>query len=140
MSHRVTIRYCDGTERAVQVPAGETVLDAADAAGVPIVSECHSGVCGTCVGRCTEGSYSLARALGLSQQEKEQGRVLTCQTLVRSDCVIEVDYPLDGNAAHLVMGEASVVRVEHLGGGAALLTLDVSGLPQRLDFKAGQFA
>lgn len=140
MSHRVTIRYCDGTERAMQVAAGQTVLDAADANGVPIVSECHSGVCGTCVGRCTQGSYSLAHAMGLSQQEKEQGRVLTCQTLVRSDCVIEVDYPLGSNAARLVMGEARVVRVEHLGSGAALLTLDACELPERLDFKAGQFA
>ena len=140
MSHRVTIRYCDGTARAIQVAAGQTVLDAADANAVPIVSECQSGVCGTCVGRCTEGSYSLAHAMGLSQQEKEQGRVLTCQTFVRSDCVIEVDYPFDSNAARLVTGEAGVVRVEHLGSGAALLTLDVSELPERLDFKAGQFA
>jgi NAD(P)H-flavin reductase/ferredoxin/2-polyprenyl-6-methoxyphenol hydroxylase-like FAD-dependent oxidoreductase len=138
-SHRVTIRYCDGTARTMQVAAGQTVLDAADANAVPIVSECQSGVCGTCVGRCTEGSYSLARAMGLSQQEKEQGRVLTCQTLVRSDCVIEVDYPFDSNAARLVVGDAHVVRVEHLGS-AALLTLDVSELPERLDFKAGQFA
>ena len=64
MSHVVTIRYCDGTERAMQVAAGQTVLDAADANAVPIVSECHSGVCGTCVGRCTQGSYSLAHAHG----------------------------------------------------------------------------
>ena len=54
--------------------------------------------------------------------------------------MIEVDYPLGSNAARLVMGEARVVRVEHLGPGAALLTLDVSELPERLDFKAGQFA
>lgn len=140
MSHKVTIRYCDGNARTMQVADGQTVLDAADVNAVPIVSECHSGVCGTCVGRCTQGSYSLAHALGLSQQEKEQGRVLTCQTLVRSDCVIEVDYPLGSNAARLVMGAARVVRVEHLGPGAALLTLDVSELPERLDFKAGQFA
>ena len=63
--------------------------------------------------------------MGLSQQEKEQRRVLTCQTHVRSDCAIEVDYPLGGNAAHLVIGEAIVTRVEHLGPDAALLTLDV---------------
>jgi NAD(P)H-flavin reductase/ferredoxin/2-polyprenyl-6-methoxyphenol hydroxylase-like FAD-dependent oxidoreductase len=136
----VTIRYCDGAERTMRVADGQTVLDAADANAVPIVSECHSGICGTCVGRCTEGSYSLAHALGLSQQEKEHRRVLTCQTLVSSDCVIEVDYPLDSNAARVVMGEARVIRVEHLGPGAALLTLDVSALPGRLDFKAGQFA
>jgi NAD(P)H-flavin reductase/ferredoxin/2-polyprenyl-6-methoxyphenol hydroxylase-like FAD-dependent oxidoreductase len=140
MTHRVTIRYCDGTARAMQVAAGQTVLDAADANAVPIVSECHSGVCGTCVGRCTQGSYSLSHAMGLSQQEKEQGRVLTCQTLVSSDCTIEVDYPFGSNAARLVTGEARVVRVDHLGSSVALLTLDVSGLAERLDFKAGQFA
>ena len=140
MSHRVTIRYCDGTERAMQVAAGQTVLDAADANAVPIVSECQSGVCGTCVGRCTAGLVLARTAMGLSQQEKEQGRVLTCQTFVRSDCVIEVDYPFDSNAARMVTGEAA----RGAGGASwlrrALLTLDVSELPERLDFKAGQFA
>ena len=62
-----------------------------------------------------------ACAMGLSQQEKEQRRVLTCQTFVRSDCVIEVDYPFDSNAARLVTGEAGVVA-----GGASWLRRSIA--------------
>ena len=140
MSHRVTVRYSDGAVLVVPVAPGQTVLDAAEAHGVPIVSECQSGVCGTCVGLCTQGSYAMGDAVGLSRQEKEQRRVLTCQTQVQSDCLIEVDYPLTGNAAHIVVGDATVARIERLGPDTALLALDVSALPEPLHFKAGQFA
>jgi NAD(P)H-flavin reductase/ferredoxin/2-polyprenyl-6-methoxyphenol hydroxylase-like FAD-dependent oxidoreductase len=122
------------------VEPGQTVLEAADANGVPIVSECQSGVCGTCVGRCTRGDFTLGQALGLSEQEREQRRILSCQTRVESDCVIELDYPLGANAARLVSGEVSLLRVDRLGDGAALVLLDVSTLAELPTFKPGQFA
>jgi NAD(P)H-flavin reductase/2-polyprenyl-6-methoxyphenol hydroxylase-like FAD-dependent oxidoreductase/ferredoxin len=140
MSHQVTIRYVDGAERCIPVEASQTVLEAAEANGVPIVSECQSGICGTCVGRCTRGTYVLGYAIGLSQQEKEQRRVLTCQTRVESDCVIEVDYPVGDNAARIVSGEVSAARIERLSPDTALLVVDASSLPEVPVFKAGQFA
>lgn len=140
MSHQVTLRYSDGAERLMPVVEGQTLLEAAEANGAPIVSECESGVCGTCVGRCTKGSYDLAKSIGLSQAEKDQGRVLSCQTRVKSDCVVELDYPLEGNSARIVVGQAVVSRVERLSPDTALLAIDVSGLPDTLRFKPGQFA
>jgi NAD(P)H-flavin reductase/2-polyprenyl-6-methoxyphenol hydroxylase-like FAD-dependent oxidoreductase/ferredoxin len=140
MTHEVTVRYADGAERRMSVAGGQTVLEAAEASGVPIVNECQSGVCGTCVGRCTRGVYVLGQAVGLSQQEREQGRVLTCQTRVESDCLIEVDYPLEGNAASLMVGEVLLARVERLSPETALLVIDVSSLPEALHFRPGQFA
>src|SRR6185503_4560164 len=89
--HQVTVRYSDGAVRSMPVEADQTVLDAAEVHGVPIVSSCQSGICGTCVGRCTQGSYELGNSIGLSAVEKSAGRILNCQTLVKSDCVIELD-------------------------------------------------
>ena len=140
MTHEVMVRYADGTERRMTVEDGQTILEAAEAGGIPIVSECHSGVCGTCVGRCTSGSYALGQALGLSRQEREQGRILTCQTRVQSDCVVELDYPLGDNAARLLVGDAHVTRIERLSPQTALLVLDITQLGETLHFKAGQFA
>ncbi len=140
MVYHVTVRYSDGELRAMPVDAGETILEAAEAHGVPVVNACQSGVCGTCVARCAQGSYDLANSIGLSESEKEQRRVLTCQTRVRSDCTIELDYPLSGNAARIVVGEGVITRIERLSPDTALLVLDISGLPERLEFKAGQFA
>ncbi|MEP7245806.1 MAG: FAD-binding oxidoreductase [Gammaproteobacteria bacterium] len=140
MTHEVTVRYADGAERRMTVESDQTVLQAADTCGVPIVSECQNGVCGTCVGRCTSGEYLLGNVVGLSQQEKEQRRVLTCQMRVQSNCVIEFDYPFGGNAAHLVVGDAKLARVERLSPETVLMVLDVSTLQGVLDFKPGQFA
>ncbi|MEQ9143992.1 MAG: FAD-binding oxidoreductase [Parvibaculaceae bacterium] len=140
MTHQVTICYSDGVARTIPLEPDETVLEAADAHGVPIVSECLSGVCGTCVGRCTGGHADMAHAVGLSAHEIEQGRILNCQTRARSDCTIELDYPFAGNAARMVSGTARIVELEHCSPGIVRLSLDVSGLPSPLTYKAGQFA
>lgn len=140
MTHQVTFRYSDGAERAMSVAEGQTLLEAAEANGIPVVSECEAGVCGTCVGRCTEGKYKIAHSIGLSQPEKDLGRILTCQTRVETDCKVELDYPMSSNAARIVVGEAIVTRVEHLSPDTALLALDVSGLADTVAYKAGQYA
>lgn len=140
MAHEVTLRYSDGAERRITVENNQSVLDAADASGVPLVSQCQSGVCGTCVGRCSNGSYSLACATGISRQEREQGRVLTCQMRVESDCTIEIDYPLGSNAAHLICSEARVTRIERLSPESVLLVVALDSISEPLSFKPGQFA
>jgi len=118
----------------------ESVLEAAEAGGVPIVSACQSGICGTCVGRCTQGTYELGQSIGLNHTEKSQRYILTCQTHVTSDCIIELDYPMGRNAARLVTAEAVVRSLLLLSPGCALLSLDVSAFPEKLEFKPGQFA
>ena len=140
MDHVVTVRYLGGAERTMRVAADQTLLEAAEAAGVPIVSECESGVCGTCVAGCTKGRYQMGRTEGLSDVERENGKILTCQTLVESDCTIELQYPLDDNAATLVLGDGVVTRVEQLSASTALLSIDASGIGQRIDYRPGQFA
>lgn len=136
----VTIRYSDGVERAVSVLPGQTVLAAAELQGVPIVSECRSGICGACVGHCASGSYELGNAEALSDPEKSERSVLTCQTLVRSNCVVELDYAIDDNAARLACGDAVVRSVECISDTTAILALDASSMETPLDFKPGQYA
>ena len=41
--------------RVLGVEAGQSVLDVLQAAGVPVATSCHQGVCGTCVTRVLEG-------------------------------------------------------------------------------------
>ncbi|MDO8290286.1 MAG: FAD-binding oxidoreductase [Parvibaculum sp.] len=140
MTFQVSVRYSDGATHVMPVADGQTILEAADAHGVPIVSECQSGICGTCVGRCTRGEFALDHVAGLSTHEREQGRILTCQTVPRSDCTVEVDYPYAGNAARIVSGAATIAELERLSTNIVRLKLDVSALPEPLSFKPGQFA
>lgn len=140
MDHVVTVRYLGGAERTLRVAPGQTLLDAAEEGGVPIVSECESGVCGTCVASCSRGQFDMGRAEGLSEVEREAGKILTCQATVQSDCVIELQYPLDDNSARLVTGEGIVTGVEIISPTTALLHVDGSGLGEVVQFQPGQFA
>jgi len=136
----VTVRYRDGEERAFPVPPGRTVLTAAEIAGVPLLSECGHGICGACAGYCASGDYQLANGEGLSDDERAGRGILACQTRVGSDCVIEVAYSASDCPARMVSGTARVTSVHLLSENTALLSLDASALPDRLDFRPGQFA
>ncbi|MGQ0698180.1 MAG: FAD-binding oxidoreductase [Panacagrimonas sp.] len=140
MNHTVTVRYLGGIERRMSVAPDQTLLEAAEASGVPIVSECESGICGTCVGICASGRYEMGRVEGLSEVERGDGKVLTCQTTVQSDCVLELQYPAGDNSARLVAGEGRVTRLELVSPTTALLRIDASGLGEPIDYKSGQFA
>jgi NAD(P)H-flavin reductase/2-polyprenyl-6-methoxyphenol hydroxylase-like FAD-dependent oxidoreductase/ferredoxin len=136
----VTLRYADGALRTMEVAARQSVLDAAEAQAVPIVNECQSGICGTCIGHCTSGRYQLGRTEGLSELERQEGKVLTCQMRPLSDCEVELDYPVDANAAALAVGEAVVAGIDLVSPGTAVLRLDARSLQETLRYRPGQFA
>ncbi|OBI84411.1 FAD-binding oxidoreductase [Mycobacterium asiaticum] len=137
---QVTVGYSDGAHKIMPVRPDQTMLDAAEEHGVAIVNECQSGICGTCVASCITGTYEMGRTEGLSDVERADRKILTCQTFATSDCRIEVQYPADDNAALLVTGDALVTAVELMSPSTALLRLDISDWGETLHYKAGQFA
>src|SRR5262245_28533607 len=137
MSHEVTVRYLGGVERRMRVAPGQTILEAAEAAGVPIVSECESGICGTCVGARTSGRVRMGRVEGLSDVERDSGKVLTCQTLVESDCTLELQYPVGDNSARIQSGTGRVVAIERISPNTALLRVDLSGFGESVTWIPG---
>ncbi|MCV7221962.1 FAD-binding oxidoreductase [Mycolicibacterium elephantis] len=138
-AQKITVRYSDGTCKTMTARADQTILEAAEENGIAIVNECQSGICGTCVATCRSGDYEMGRTEGLSDVERDAWKVLTCQTFANSECLIELQYPMDNNAASLVTGHATVTEVQLVSSTTAILRLDVSNMPL-LKFKAGQFA
>ncbi len=60
------------------VPAGQTVLEAAEEHGVAIPSSCRQGQCGTCKTKLLEGNVRMDTEEGLDPHSRAQGFVLTC--------------------------------------------------------------
>ena len=60
-------------------PAGMTLLDAADMAGVVLESSCRTGTCGTCKVRLLEGKVKMHRDDSLTGKELRGQVVLACQ-------------------------------------------------------------
>ncbi|MFP4650745.1 MAG: ASKHA domain-containing protein [Desulfobacterales bacterium] len=71
-------------EKSVSVPAGSTLLDAAKKADVYINASCNGkGACGKCKLIVTSGEVEKIETALLSDNEKQKGYVLACQSRVR---------------------------------------------------------
>lgn len=68
-----------------RVPVDATILDAADEAGVFIDNTCRSGTCGSCRVKLISGTVSMAAEDALTEQDKAEGYILTCQAKIRGD-------------------------------------------------------
>lgn len=86
-----TIVFQPGSTRVGPVPHGETVLRAAQEAGVDIVAPCGgSAVCGRCRIRVLSGEVDSEPNASLSAEEWAQGWRLACRTRVLSDVEVEI--------------------------------------------------
>ena len=75
----------NGTSHSFSCSAEQTVLAAAEVAGVELPSSCCSGVCTTCAARIHEGSVHQPDAMGVKAELQEQGYALLCVAFPRSD-------------------------------------------------------
>lgn len=67
-----------GRDAAVTVKAGETILDAATRAGVPLPFSCAVGGCGSCQCKRVSGEVVMEEPNCLTAAERDAGAVLTC--------------------------------------------------------------
>jgi len=85
-----TIRFLPDQITATAQP-GDNLLDVAARSGVHIRAFCGGdGVCGKCKVRIVEGKTASDEAMPLSQEDKDGGFRLACQTRVLSDLTVEI--------------------------------------------------
>jgi ring-1,2-phenylacetyl-CoA epoxidase subunit PaaE len=77
-------------ERGVQVEPGQTILEAALAAGIDMPFSCAMGGCGSCRVQLTEGDIQMEEPNCLSRAERDQGYVLTCVGRPLTQAKVEV--------------------------------------------------
>lgn len=85
---KVTV-IIDGDEMEINLSSkGQTILDAAQAAGADLPFACKGGVCCTCKAKVMEGSVKMDVNYALEKDEVEAGFVLTCQAHPTSEVVV----------------------------------------------------
>jgi ring-1,2-phenylacetyl-CoA epoxidase subunit PaaE len=84
----------DSENHTVPIAAGETLLQAALAAGIDAPHSCTEGRCGTCMAWLRSGDVSMASTRGLSKRNLESGYVLACQSRPSSSAPIWLDFDL----------------------------------------------
>lgn len=93
MKYSIALNFEDGVTRFIDCNEDEKVLDAAYRQQINLPMDCADGVCGTCKCRADSGEYELNNDYiedALTDEEAEEGLVLTCQMIPKSDCVITV--------------------------------------------------
>ncbi len=78
----------DGEKTHFEQSAKTFVLDAALAAGADIPYACKGAVCCTCRAKVLEGSVEMAMNYSLTEEEVDEGFVLSCQTFPKSPNVV----------------------------------------------------
>lgn len=87
--YRLTIQP---TGDVVEAPENKALLDAALDADVLFPHNCCAGDCGSCMCRVVSGEVEELMDTGhlIDDDEREEGWILGCQTLPRSDIVVDV--------------------------------------------------
>ncbi len=78
----------DGDEYQVEVEDGQTILDAAIDAGIDPPYACKAASCCTCRARVLSGEIKMDANDPLSEEEIEEGFVITCQSHPLTDDVV----------------------------------------------------
>lgn len=80
----------DGVTHRFDIKKGEekTLLEAAQSAGVELPYSCTAGVCATCRCKLKSGQVDMINNYCLEPWELEQGYILSCQAVPRSEKII----------------------------------------------------
>lgn len=135
-----TVKFADRTER-VTVEMGQTILEAALAAGLPYPHGCRSGNCGACKSELIEGEVEMSpySEYALSAAEREQGLILACRSVPWSDVRVRWLDPNETVAHPIRHMTCTVTGLDQATHDIRIVRLAIErGGP--FDFSAGQYA
>ena len=91
MSYRLRLEWRNGRVEDLAAEGGQSVLEAAEAGGVELPFGCRHGACATCAARLRSGTVDHRRSpRALKERHLDEGYVLTCVGVPRTDCRLEV--------------------------------------------------
>ncbi|MBE7928890.1 ring-hydroxylating dioxygenase ferredoxin reductase family protein [Pseudomonas saudiphocaensis] len=138
--HHVTLNFADGVTHSFSVPRGANILDAAIEAEMPVLYQCRSGSCSSCICNLADGDAATLPGASstLLASEYEAGQRLLCVSQARSDCTFNLGYgsEVGASAAHEV--HAFIDSVERIASNVVKLTLELAE-GEWMEFRPGQF-
>ena len=128
IQHKVTFLP---EQRSTLVGNGETLLDAARRAGVPITSACGGdGTCGECKVIVREGHARCSPSQHLAEEDRRAGYVLACQCRALEDLVVEIAPEARNGSVQALGDEGSIIAFEV---GSEEQSMPMHAEPEELD-------
>lgn len=126
------------TDTEIRVASSSTLLQAALDQGVPFPYNCRAGGCGECKCRLVEGKVKelTDKSYLLSAEELKQNYILACQSLPRSDVVVEVSLAKGRPEHPIVDASGTIVALRPLTHDILRVTVAPD---QPIAYTAGQY-
>ncbi|MCV2219328.1 CDP-6-deoxy-delta-3,4-glucoseen reductase [Thauera sp. Sel9] len=137
MSYRISLQPGDHSFDAAD---SQTVLEAAQDAGLLLPHSCRDGACGACKGRIVQGSvdYGKYSAGALSAADQAEGYALFCCAKPLSDLVLEARNVTRAGDIPVRKLPSRVQKLQRLADDVMLLDLKLPA-SEAFRFKAGQY-
>lgn len=137
---KATIAFSDGVEHVLSVTPGQSVLDAALEVDAPLLYQCRTGSCGTCLAQITAGDaeHYQGSTSSLLPFEREQGYRLLCLTEPRSETRFSVSYDSVAGTGRPTDSKCFVNAVEKVADDVVRLELELAD-GCWMEFRPGQF-
>ena len=87
MSKKITI-ICDDVQYNLEMNDDKTILDSALENDIDAPYSCQGGICSTCLAKLDKGSVKMDNNQILTDDEIQDGYILSCQARPTSDEVI----------------------------------------------------
>lgn len=82
---------CDDIDYSIETSENLTILELALENDIDAPYSCQGGICSTCLARIVKGSVTMDNNQILTDDEVEEGLILTCQSRITSN-QIEISY------------------------------------------------
>ena len=87
MSKKITI-ICDDIQYHLEMNDDKTILDFALENDIDAPYSCQGGICSTCLAKLEKGSVKMDNNQILTDDEVQDGYILSCQAMPTSDEII----------------------------------------------------
>jgi len=135
------MQFSDDVIYTVDVAEGEGILAAALAQDVPVLHQCQSGSCGSCVCHLAAGKVEMRKDMSASllKSEQDAGMRLACISQAFSDSVLDFDYDSKMGEKGPINVTVFIASIDWLSDDVIRLNVELAD-GQWFDFKPGQFA
>ena len=140
MSFQIALSFEDGVTRFIECKPDESVADASYRQRINIPLDCRDGACGTCKSFCESGSYDGGDYIdeAMTDDEAEQGYVLTCQMVPESDCIIRIPATSDVAKTSITTYTGAISSIDPLSDTAIAFSIKMDDR-KALGFLPGQY-
>ena len=116
MTFQIALNFEDGVTRFIECKPNEVVADASYRQRINIPLDCRDGACGTCKSFCESGSYDGGDYIedALTDEEADEGYVLTCQMVPESDLILRIPATSDVAKTSIATHSGEVTHVDRV--------------------------